>query len=115
MVSAAHLINPESIALNWKAVQDALKASGKGTLISFEDLGPDFKFKYIGDLMRGKPNLGEFGRLNDIGGGGLMPLSPVCQVPLLGPRKPRPSIGPVCKEQTFPTPCAQTPHSHNPN
>jgi 4-cresol dehydrogenase (hydroxylating) len=69
----------ESIALNWKAVQEALKASGKGTLISFEELGPDFKFKYLADLMKGKPNLGEFGRLNYTGGGGLMPFSPVCQ------------------------------------
>ncbi len=69
----------EMVELNWKTVKDAVKASGKGTVHSFDELGDSYKFKYMGDLMRGKPNLGEFRRLNWIGGGGVMMFSPVCQ------------------------------------
>ncbi len=69
----------ELVDLSWKTVKDAVKASGKGTVLSFDELDENFKFKYRADLMCGKPNLGEFRLLNWIGGGGLMQFSPVCQ------------------------------------
>jgi 4-cresol dehydrogenase (hydroxylating) len=69
----------EMIELSWRMIKENIKAAGKGTVLSFDELGPDYKFKYMADLMRGKPNLGEFRRLNWIGGGGLMQFSPVCQ------------------------------------
>jgi 4-cresol dehydrogenase (hydroxylating) len=69
----------EQIDLNWRIGQDALRASGRGKMIPFTELDESFPFHYVADLMRGKPSLREFKRLNWRGGGGFMPFSPVCQ------------------------------------
>lgn len=79
-VYAALYGSPEQIEVNWNIVQAVVKASGKGQLLTEEQVGRDNPiFKYRADLMRGNPNLQEFGLYNWRGGGGSMWFAPVSQ------------------------------------
>ncbi|MEI9963854.1 MAG: FAD-binding oxidoreductase [Caulobacteraceae bacterium] len=69
----------EQVEVNWKIVTDAVKASGKGVVITEAEAGDDRAFKYRADLMRGNMNLVEFGLYNWRGGGGSMWFAPVSQ------------------------------------
>ncbi|MGE5548560.1 MAG: FAD-binding oxidoreductase [Solirubrobacterales bacterium] len=71
--------SPEQNEVNWKIVQGAVKASGKGRIETAEDVGDDPVFKYRADLMQGKMNTKEFGLYNWRGGGGSCWFAPVSQ------------------------------------
>lgn len=70
---------PEQVEVDWKIVQGAVKASGKGELLTAEQMGDDPVFKYRADLMQGKMNTKEFGLYNWRGGGGSCWFAPVSQ------------------------------------
>lgn len=78
-VYAALYGTKEQVEVNFKIVQDALKALGKGRLITEETAGNTQPFKYRAQLMSGVPNLQEFGLYNWRGGGGSMWFAPVSQ------------------------------------
>lgn len=69
----------EQVAVNWQIVTDAIKALGKGAIITEEEAGDTEPFKYRAKLMQGIPNLQEFGLYNWRGGGGSMWFAPVSQ------------------------------------
>jgi 4-cresol dehydrogenase (hydroxylating) len=71
--------SPEQIEVNWKIIQGAVKASGKGEILTAEQLDHDPVFKYRSDLMQGKMNVKEFGLYNWRGGGGSCWFAPVSQ------------------------------------
>jgi 4-cresol dehydrogenase (hydroxylating) flavoprotein subunit len=71
--------SPEQIEVNWKIVQGAVAASGKGQLLTAEQVGDDPVFKYRADLMQGKMNMKEMGLYNWRGGGGSAWFAPVSQ------------------------------------
>jgi 4-cresol dehydrogenase (hydroxylating) len=71
--------SPEQIAVNWNIVQNVIKASGKGELLTADDVGDEVTFKYRSDLMQGKMNTAEFGLYNWRGGGGSTWFAPVSQ------------------------------------
>jgi 4-cresol dehydrogenase (hydroxylating) len=79
-VYAALYGTPEQVDVNWKIIQTVVGATGKGRLMTAEQVGPENRvFKYRSDLMRGAMNLQEFGLYNWRGGGGSMWFSPVSQ------------------------------------
>ena len=78
-VYAALYGTEEQIAVNWNIINHAVKASGKGQILTAEDLGEDPAFKYRADLMRGNMSLQELGLYNWRGGGGSMWFAPVSQ------------------------------------
>ncbi|MHB9796446.1 FAD-binding oxidoreductase [Pseudomonas sp. MT3] len=78
-VYAALYGTEEQVAVNWKIVQQAIAALGKGTLITEEQAGGTQPFNYRAKLMKGVPNLQEFGLYNWRGGGGSMWFAPVSQ------------------------------------
>ena len=77
-VYAALYGTPETNAANWKIIEQVAAATG-GTLItdSTEQGGRATQYRF--DLMKGKPNLGEFDLYNWRGGGGSMWFAPVSQ------------------------------------
>lgn len=70
---------PAQNDVNWAIIQGAVKASGKGELLSAEQVGDDPVFNYRADLMQGKMTLAEFGLYNWRGGGGSAWFAPVSQ------------------------------------
>ncbi|AGA91309.1 FAD/FMN-dependent dehydrogenase [Thioflavicoccus mobilis 8321] len=78
-VYAALYGTPEQVEVNWKIVTDVIAKSGKGTILTEEDVGGTQPFKYRAELMSGVPNLQEFGLYNWRGGGGSMWFAPVSQ------------------------------------
>lgn len=78
-VYAALYGTEEQIDVNWKIITAAVKASGKGTLITAEQAGDSPTFRYRAALMRGDMTLQEFGLYNWRGGGGSMWFAPVTQ------------------------------------
>lgn len=78
-VYAALYGTQEQVDVNWKIVSDAVRNSGKGTIVTEEDAGGTQPFKYRAELMSGIPNLQEFGLYNWRGGGGSMWFAPVSQ------------------------------------
>ena len=62
---------------NWKIIE-AVAAGTGGRIVTREDSGSK-ALEYRFDLMRGKPNLGEFGLYNWRGGGGSIWFAPVSQ------------------------------------
>ncbi len=70
---------PEQVAVNWNIVTAAVKASGKGVIVTEAEAGDSPSFKYRADLMRGNMTLTEFGLYNWRGGGGSMWFAPVSQ------------------------------------
>lgn len=71
--------SPEQIEVNWNIVKGAVKQLGKGKLITEEDAAGSELFTYRAKLMKGIPNLQEFGLYNWRGGGGSMWFAPVSQ------------------------------------
>jgi 4-cresol dehydrogenase (hydroxylating) flavoprotein subunit len=71
--------SPEQNEVNWKIIEATVKASGKGELLTAEQVGDDPVFKYRADLMQGKMNTAEFGLYNWRGGGGSAWFAPVSQ------------------------------------
>ncbi|MGP3789551.1 FAD-binding oxidoreductase [Pseudomonas sp. B392_1p] len=69
----------EQIDVNFKIVTDALKKLGKGKLVTEKEAGNTQPFKYRSEMMKGIPNLQEFGLYNWRGGGGSMWFAPVSQ------------------------------------
>lgn len=69
---------PETNAANWKIIEAVAAATG-GTIVTREQAGDSKALAYRFDLMRGKPNLGEFGLYNWRGGGGSIWFAPVSQ------------------------------------
>lgn len=78
-VYAALYGTKEQVEVNFNIVKGALKALGKGRLITEEIAGDTQPFKYRAQLMSGVPNLQEFGLYNWRGGGGSMWFAPVSQ------------------------------------
>jgi 4-cresol dehydrogenase (hydroxylating) len=78
-VYAALYGTEEQIALSWKIVTQAFGRSGKGRILTQEDVGGDRAFAYRAALMRGDMNLQEFSLYNWRGGGGSMWFAPVSQ------------------------------------
>lgn len=78
-VYAALYGTQEQIDVNWKIIQDAVKATGKGTLVTEEEAGNTEPFRYRAQLMRGDMTLQEFGLYRWRGGGGSMWFAPVVQ------------------------------------
>lgn len=70
---------PEQNEVNWNIIQHVVKSSGKGELLTAEQVGDDPVFKYRADLMQGKMNTAEFGLYNWRGGGGSAWFAPVSQ------------------------------------
>ncbi|CAL8981799.1 4-cresol dehydrogenase [hydroxylating] flavoprotein subunit [Rhodoplanes serenus] len=71
--------SPEQNDVAWKIVQGAVKASGKGRILTAAEVGEDPVFKYRADLMQGRMNTKEFGLYNWRGGGGSCWFAPVSQ------------------------------------
>lgn len=71
--------SPEQNEVNWQIIQGAVKASGKGKILTAEQVGDDPVFQYRADLMQGKMNMKEFGLYNWRGGGGSTWFAPVSQ------------------------------------
>jgi 4-cresol dehydrogenase (hydroxylating) flavoprotein subunit len=69
---------PQQIDVNWGIVKGAFEAAG-GTIVTEEEAGDNPVFRYRADLMKGKPNLQEFGLYNWRGGGGSTWFAPVSQ------------------------------------
>jgi 4-cresol dehydrogenase (hydroxylating) len=78
-VYAALYGTEEQIALNWKIVTQAFGRSGRGQILTQQDVGDDPAFAYRAALMRGDMNLQEFSLYNWRGGGGSMWFAPVSQ------------------------------------
>jgi 4-cresol dehydrogenase (hydroxylating) flavoprotein subunit len=78
-VYAALYGTPEQIEVNWKIITNAVKASGKGVIVTEEEVGNSPTFRYRAALMRGDMTLQEFGLYNWRGGGGSMWFAPVTQ------------------------------------
>lgn len=76
-VYAALYGTPEQVEVNWKIVNDAVKALGKGEIFTEEDMGEVEPFKYRAALMRGGMSLQEFGLYRWRGGRGSMWFAPV--------------------------------------
>lgn len=77
-VYAALYGTKETNDANWKIVETVAAASG-GRIVPSEEARASKAVGYRFDLMRGKPNLGEFGLYNWRGGGGSMWFAPVSQ------------------------------------
>jgi 4-cresol dehydrogenase (hydroxylating) len=67
------------VEVNWRIVQAAVRAHGRGRLVTEEEAGGTEPFAYRAKLMQGIPNLQEFGLYNWRGGGGSMWFAPVSQ------------------------------------
>lgn len=78
-VYAALYGTAEQVEVNWAIVQQALRAHGRGRLVTEEEAGETEPFAYRAKLMQGIPNLQEFGLYNWRGGGGSMWFAPVSQ------------------------------------
>lgn len=76
-IYAALYGTPEQIEVNWKIVEGAVKALGKGELFSETEMAGTQPFDYRAELMRGAMNLQEFGLYRWRGGGGSMWFAPV--------------------------------------
>lgn len=76
-VYAALYGTKEQVEVNWALVSGAIKAAGKGRLITEEEAGQTEPFKYRAQLMRGDMTLQEFGLYRWRGGGGSMWFAPV--------------------------------------
>ncbi|MDX9874037.1 MAG: FAD-binding oxidoreductase [Spongiibacteraceae bacterium] len=69
----------EQVDVNFKIVDGAFKALGRGRLLTQKEAGNTQPFKYRSEMMMGIPNLQEFGLYNWRGGGGSMWFAPVSQ------------------------------------
>lgn len=78
-VYAALYGSPEQIEVNWQIVNHFFKQHPKAIIVTEEQERDNPVFQYRADLMRGKPNLTEFGLYNWRGGGGSMWFAPVSQ------------------------------------
>jgi 4-cresol dehydrogenase (hydroxylating) flavoprotein subunit len=78
-VYAALYGSPEQIEVNWQIIQHFFKKHPKARIVTEQEEGNNPVFQYRSDLMRGKPNLTEFGLYNWRGGGGSMWFAPVSQ------------------------------------
>lgn len=78
-VYAALYGSPEQIEVNWQIITHFLKKHPKARIVTEQEAGDNPVFQYRADLMRGKPNLTEFGLYNWRGGGGSMWFAPVSQ------------------------------------
>jgi 4-cresol dehydrogenase (hydroxylating) len=67
----------EQVDVNWAIVTNAIKASGKGRIVTEEEAGEKEPFRYRAKLMRGDMTLQEFGLYRWRGGGGSMWFAPV--------------------------------------
>ncbi|MDR6708818.1 MAG: 4-cresol dehydrogenase [Novosphingobium sp. 63-713] len=76
-VYAALYGTKEQVEVNWNIITGAIKASGKGRIITEEEAGETEPFKYRAKLMRGDMTLQEFGLYRWRGGGGSMWFAPV--------------------------------------
>jgi len=77
-VYAALYGTKETNDANWKIVEAVASASG-GRILPVEETKGSKAVEYRFDLMKGKPNLGEFSLYNWRGGGGSMWFAPVSQ------------------------------------
>ncbi|RIK94746.1 MAG: 4-cresol dehydrogenase [Burkholderiales bacterium] len=77
-VYAALYGTKETNDANWKIIEAVAAASG-GRIVPAEETKGSKAVEYRFDLMKGKPNLGEFGLYNWRGGGGSMWFAPVSQ------------------------------------
>lgn len=78
-VYAALYGTSEQVDVNWQIVKAAVEKSGKGQILTAEEMGDDPIFRYRADHMRGAMNLQEFGLYNWRGGGGSLWFAPVAQ------------------------------------
>jgi len=78
-VYAALYGSPEQIEVNWQIINAFFKKHPKCRITTEKEEAGNPVFEYRADLMRGKPNLTEFGLYNWRGGGGSMWFSPVSQ------------------------------------
>ena len=69
----------EQVDVNLNIIKGALKALGKGRLVTAAEAGNKQPFKYRAEMAQGIPNLQEFGLYNWRGGGGSMWFAPVSQ------------------------------------
>jgi 4-cresol dehydrogenase (hydroxylating) len=69
---------PDTNNANWKIIEAVAAATG-GKIITQEQSRGSQALQYRFDLMKGKPNLGEFGLYNWRGGGGSIWFAPVSQ------------------------------------
>ena len=76
-VYAALYGTKEQVEVNWQIITGAIKASGKGTIITEEEAGETQPFNYRAKLMRGDMTMQEFGLYRWRGGGGSMWFAPV--------------------------------------
>jgi 4-cresol dehydrogenase (hydroxylating) flavoprotein subunit len=76
-VYAALYGSPEQVEVNWNIVKAFFAKSKKAQFVTEAEAGKNPVFQYRADLMRGKPNLTEFGLYNWRGGGGSMWFAPV--------------------------------------
>ncbi len=77
-VYAALYGTKETNDANWKIIE-AVAAGTGGRIVRAEDARESKALEYRFDLMKGKPNLGEFGLYNWRGGGGSIWFAPVSQ------------------------------------
>ena len=78
-VYAALYGSPEQIEVNWQIINHFFKKHPKCRITTEKEEAGNPVFQYRADLMRGKPNLTEFGLYNWRGGGGSIWFSPVSQ------------------------------------
>ncbi|MGE0521093.1 MAG: FAD-binding oxidoreductase [Candidatus Binatia bacterium] len=68
---------PKTVDATWKIVRDAFASIPGATFYGEDDREGDVSFEYRAKLMRGIPNMTEFGLLNFVGGGGHINFSPI--------------------------------------
>ena len=98
----AALYGPESIMdVNWEIIRDSFSRIPGAKFYAADDRKGDAAFDYRAKLMRGIPNMTEFGLLNWVGAGSHIDFSPMSPVTGSGALKQFEVIRDVCHQYDF--------------